>query len=215
MHKRGWSLTQLLQKLAASPTQALYECFMSKHVYIYWVTGLGRESRSICCHVTLFFPIRIHAVPFCPAHTLITSSNLHVGWGITVSFSPFYCYSSACSFFPVVLCQNKAVPHRWVDAQQTRKQLDVLESHTRLFCIATCALLCASFAGSFWRESSNRACNAKTATAMHTRSVWIKCPKTVLVSLSSLYWLLCENVLVWQYTKALFYTLVVFMKKWV
>ena len=162
------------------------------------------------------FPIRSScSAALSNTHTLITSSNLHVGWGITVSVSPFYCYFSACSFFPVVLCQNKAVPRHWVDAQQTRKQLDVLESHTRLFCIATCARLCASSAGSFWRESSNRACSAKTATAMLTRSVWIKCPKTVLVSLSSLFWLLCENILVLQYTKALFHTLIMFLKKWV
>lgn len=45
--KHGRSLAQLLQKLAASATQALYERFMSKHVYILSDRGGGIQGAFV------------------------------------------------------------------------------------------------------------------------------------------------------------------------
>jgi len=45
--KHGWSLAQLLQKLAASATKALYEYFMSKRVYILSDRGGGIQGAFV------------------------------------------------------------------------------------------------------------------------------------------------------------------------
>jgi hypothetical protein len=107
-----------------------------------------------------------------------------------------YSYGYSCSFFLVMLFQNRAGLHRWVDVQLTGKQLDALESPTHLFCTATCAPQSVTSAENFWRESLSKACSARTATAMHIRSVLIRFPKIVLVSLSSMLCLLNINFLV-------------------
>jgi hypothetical protein len=82
-----------------------------------------------------------------------------------------------------MLYQDKAVLLHWVDAWQRKKQQDIFGSPTHLFFIVTCAPLSVTSAGNFLRESSSKACSARIAIAMPTRSVWIRYQKTVLVSL--------------------------------